>query len=243
MPSADSGLLIPDWSLPAGVGAVITTRLGGVSISPYEHNNLALHVGDDPSLVRRNRQHLWQQLPGVQGIQWLSQVHGTDVIKACGGAVVPQADAQFSDTPGLACAILTADCLPVLFCATDGSQVAAAHAGWRGLAAGVLLNTLATFPDPSAVRVYLGPAIGPEAFEVGPEVREAFAWAPDHCFHAGRGDRLMADIYALAQLQLLRAGVAEVAGGGFCTLSDERFYSYRRQSQTGRMASLIWIRT
>ena len=243
MPNAESGLLIPDWPLPAGVAAAITTRLGGVSVSPYEHNNLALHVGDDASLVRLNRQRLWQQLPGVQGIQWLSQVHGTTVIRACGESVVPQADAQFSDTPGLACAILTADCLPVLFCAADGSQVAAAHAGWRGLAAGILLNTLAAFPDPSLVRVYLGPAIGPAAFEVGPEVRQAFAWAPDHCFRAGRGDRVMADIYALARLQLLRAGVAEVAGGGFCTCSDERFYSYRRQSQTGRMASLIWIKS
>lgn len=234
-------LLRPDWSLPDGVMAVITTRQGGVSPVPYQHNNLALHVGDDAAAVASNRRRLWQQLPGVTAVQWLNQVHGTTVFRACGATVTPQADAVVSRTAGLACAVLTADCLPVLFCDDRGTQVAAAHAGWRGLAGGVLLNTLAEFASPEQVRVFLGPAIGPAAFEVGPDVRRAFGWASEQCFRPGQGDRLLADLYQLAREQLLRAGVNSISGGDFCTATDtERFYSYRREGVTGRMASLIW---
>lgn len=243
MPSADS-LLTPDWSLPPAVEARITLRQGGCSHPPWDSNNLALHVGDNPADVAANRAQLLQNLPGASGIQWLEQVHGTDVVAADCRGRVPLADAQFSQTPGLVCAVMTADCLPVLFCAADGSQVAAAHAGWRGLAAGVLLQTLQTFPDPAEVLVFLGPAIGPAAFEVGPEVRGVFAEAGADCFRPGEGDRWYADLYGLARRQLETAGVHHIAGGDGCTFSQpERFFSYRRDGQTGRMASLIWIRT
>ncbi|WP_430461681.1 peptidoglycan editing factor PgeF [Thalassolituus sp. LLYu03] len=241
MKTAES-LLTPDWQLPSGVRAAVTLRAAGFSTGAYASNNLAHHVGDDPLAVARNRRQLLQNMPGATAIQWLNQIHSPDVAEACGGRVLMTADAQFSRTPGLACAVLTADCLPVLFCAADGSQVAAAHAGWRGLAAGVLLNTLRTFRSPQHVSVWLGPAIGPDAFEVGPEVKAAFPWASPACFRAGTGDRWLADIYALAREQLLTAGVARVTGGGFCTVSEkERFYSYRRRAVTGRLASLIWI--
>lgn len=235
-----SDTLRPDWALPAGVQALITLRSGASAADPYGLHNLAAHVGDNPQRVAANRAALLQATPGLNAVQWLNQIHGVDAVQACGGSVVLTADAQFTSESGLACAVLTADCLPVLFCAEDGSQVAAAHAGWRGLAGGVLLNTLRAFADPAQVLVYLGPAIGPDVFEVGPEVREAFHWAPDSCFKPGRGDRLLADIYALARHQLLAAGVMKIAGGEFCTVSDERFYSYRREAKTGRMASLIW---
>ncbi len=231
----------PDWALPDNVRAVIT-QCGAASDSPvYGGHNLAMHVGDDPVRVQHNRQRLWQQLPGVRAVQWLNQVHGTDVVAASGAAVVPVADAQCTRESGLACAVLTADCLPVLFCAADGSQVAAAHAGWRGLAAGVLLNTLQQFADPAQVLVYLGPAISMNNFEVGPEVKAAFAWASEQCFRPGQGDRVYADLYQLAREQLLNAGVRRVDGGEFCTYRDsDRFYSYRRAARTGRQASLIW---
>lgn len=234
--------MAPEWQLPAGVHALISQRQGGVSAEPWDSNNLALHVGDDPLAVNVNRQRLLQSMPGASAVQWLNQVHGTGVVEACGGTVTLTADAQFSRQKGLACAVLTADCLPVLFCAVDGSQVAAAHAGWRGLAAGVLLNTLHHFPDAQQVTVYLGPAIGADAFEVGPEVRDAFVWASDGCFKRGSGDRWFADLYQLAREQLMRAGVRQISGGHYCTFHEkDRFYSYRRQSVTGRMASLIWV--
>lgn len=239
----------PDWSLPPGVSAWITTRNGGCSEMPYTSNNLALHVGDNQASVEQNRQQLLQQLPGVQTIQWLNQTHSNRVIKADDGALqsprqtpqqAPDADACFTREPGLVCSVMTADCLPVLIAAKDGSQVAAVHAGWRGLAAGILKNTLAQFT--ADVTVYLGPAIGPQQFEVGPDVRQAFAWASDDCFQPGRGDRLMANIYQLACEALMAAGVNEIYGGEYCTVTDaETFYSYRREGQTGRMASLIWI--
>lgn len=235
----------PDWPLPSGVSAWITTRSGGCSEIPYSSNNLALHVGDNQASVEQNRQQLLQQLPGAQTIQWLNQTHSNRVIKADdGGQQTPQqapdADACFTHESGLVCSVMTADCLPVLIAAKDGSQVAAVHAGWRGLAAGIVQNTLAQFS--SDVTVYLGPAIGPQQFEVGPDVRQAFDWASDDCFQPGRSDRLMANIYQLARETLMAAGVNEIHGGEYCTVTEaERFYSYRREGQTGRMASLIWI--
>lgn len=240
MPTAE--FFIPDWDLPCGVGAAVTTRVNGCSASPWDSNNLAFHVGDNPSHVAANRQTLLDSLADVRAIQWLQQIHSADVVQACSGSVTLTADAVFSTDKGLACSVMTADCLPVLFCNDTGTQVAAAHAGWRGLADGVLLNTLATFADASAVRVYLGPAIGADVFEVGPDVAAAFPWADDCHFQPGQGDRLYADLYGLARQQLTAAGVTRIAGGNFCTLTQrEQFYSYRRDGQTGRMASLIWL--
>lgn len=230
------------WSLPAGVKAAFSIRTGGCSLAPYASNNLGLHVGDDASAVQRNREKLTKVLQ-VQQVQWLDQVHGSAVHCAQTASInlIPQADAVFTQEPNLACAVLTADCLPVLFAAADGSQVAAAHAGWRGLAAGVLLATLKQFPNPEKVSVYLGPAIGPTAFEVGPEVKAAFPWASAQCFSAGVGDRLLANLALLAEEQLRAAGVQQVFSEPRCTFNEaDVFFSYRRDGVTGRMASLIW---
>lgn len=234
-------ITITDWPLPVGVRAAFSTREGGVSQGCWQGFNLGDHVNDDPSAVAHNRRLLLEQMPGASAVQWLQQVHGTEVVEACGGRVRLTADASFSERSGIACAVLTADCLPVLMVSDDGRQIAAAHAGWRGLASGVVLNTLARFDDPDKVSVWLGPAIGPDAFEVGPDVRAAFAGSPDECFRSGQGDRLLADIFALARWQLQQAGVTRVYGGGVCTVSDpQRFFSYRRDRQCGRQVSLIW---
>ncbi|MGB1091138.1 MAG: peptidoglycan editing factor PgeF [Oceanobacter sp.] len=225
-----------------------TTRLGGVSAPPYDSFNLARHVGDDPELVKKNRIRLWQALNSVRSIQWLNQIHGVDCVEASGATTVPVADACFTRESGLACAILTADCLPVLLASEDGRQVAAAHAGWRGLANGVLAQTLSVFDNPTAVKAYLGACIGREAFEVGSDVRKAFASAPDTCFRQGNSpDRWWADLPAIATWQLNKLGVIEVYDSGFCTYqAPQDFFSYRRSSHggnaaCGRQASLIWI--
>lgn len=233
----------PQWPVPANVRAWVSTREGGCSNGPFAGLNLGDHVDDDPAAVGRNRALLMEQL-GVRPA-WLQQVHGVEVASADAGTVA-RADASWTCTPGLACAVLTADCLPVLFCDRAGTRVAAAHAGWRGLANGVLERTLAALDVPaSEILAWLGPAIGPQAFEVGPEVRDAFvgeqseaalAFAP-----SPRAGHYLADLYALAHLRLARAGVESVYGGGFCTWSDPRFYSYRRAARTGRFASLIWL--
>lgn len=238
-----SDWIVPDWPAPASVRACVTTRAGGVSQPPFEGFNLGDHVADDPQAVAHNRQFLAKTL-GCRPA-WLSQVHSTAVVVA-DPEHVRQADACWTDQAGLACAILTADCLPVLFCDRAGSKVAAAHAGWRGLAGGILEASLAALQlPPEDVLVWLGPAIGPQAFEVGPEVREAFlsvhaqaemAFVPSA--HAGR---FMADLYALARIRLAAQGVNAVFGGGFCTYTEPRFYSYRRSAQTGRLASLVWL--
>ena len=240
-------LIWADWPAPACVKAVTTTRTGGVSEAPYHQLNLGDHVGDDPVSVATNRQRLLTYLNLQQPAQWLKQVHGTQVIEAQSDSIVREADALFSRAKSVACVIMTADCLPVFFTNHDGSQVAAAHAGWRGLVSGVLEATVATFEQPNTLYAWLGPAIGPEAFEVGqevydafvadmPEAETAFIVSPSH------SDRWLADIYQLARLRLQRAGVTAIYGGDFCTFSDaDRFYSYRREAVTGRMASLIWI--
>lgn len=235
--------LIPDWPAPAGVKSCVTTRSGGVSVAPFDSFNLGDHVDDDPAAVAHNRSSLTSRLR-IQPA-WLKQVHGTDVVEAT-PAEVPEADASWSQTPGVACTIMTADCLPALFCNKAGTQVAAAHAGWRGLAAGVLEATVDSFTDaPSDILVWLGPAIGPQAFEVGTEVREAFmATHPEtaDAFVPGANNgKFMADIYQLARLRLAAHGVTAVYGGGLSTYDDERFFSYRRGARTGRFASLIWI--
>jgi YfiH family protein len=238
-----SDWLIPDWPAPAGVKACVTTRAGGVSLAPFDSLNLGDHVDDNPEAVAENR----RRLTGRFSIKpaWLKQVHGIDVVEA-DPSVVATADASWTATPGIACSAMTADCLPALFCDRAGTRVAAAHAGWRGLAAGVLEATLESLKTaPEEVLVWLGPAIGPQAFEVGPEVREAFvrqlpqteqAFVPSH-----NPGKFMADIYKLARLRLAACGITAVYGGDFCTVSDPRFYSYRRSPRTGRFASLIWL--
>lgn len=235
--------LTPHWPAPEWVRTCVTTRAGGVSQAPYDSFNLAAHVEDDPAAVAKNRQRLVSQL-GCRPA-WLQQVHGIAVAQADPEAVV-EADASWTATPGIAATVMTADCLPVLFCDRAGSRVAAAHAGWRGLANGVLEATLEALAiDADDTLVWLGPAIGPQAFEVGAEVREAFV--SQHAQAAGafmpsqNAGRFMADIYQLARIRLAARGVTAVYGGGFCTVSDSRFYSYRRAAQTGRFASLIWL--
>lgn len=246
-------LLIPDWPAPAGVGAMTTLRAGGYSPAPYDDGhggpglNLGLHVADDPLLVARNRALLRRLLP--QEPAWLSQVHGVEVLDAADLPAQPQADGCISTTPGAVCVMMTADCLPVLFCDRAGSVVGAAHAGWRGLAAGVLERTVAAMRARGAVDVmaWLGPAIGPDNFEVGAEVREAFLARQPEAEAAfrdypGRPGKYLADIYQLARQRLAAVGVHDVSGGGLCTVADQRFYSYRRDKTTGRMASLIWLK-
>ncbi|MGA4632652.1 peptidoglycan editing factor PgeF [Pseudomonas solani] len=235
--------LTPDWPAPERVRACVTTRAGGFSEAPFDSFNLGDHVDDAPAAVARNRQRLVEAL-GCQPA-WLSQVHGVRVVEA-DPTCVEVADASWSSTPGIASLVMTADCLPALFCDRAGTRVAAAHAGWRGLANGVLEATLDALDRPAdQVLVWLGPAIGVDAFEVGPEVRDAFvaqhpqaesAFRPSH--NAGR---LIADIYALARIRLAARGVTAVYGGGFCTVTDPRFFSYRRASRTGRFASLVWL--
>ena len=245
----------PDWPAPATVLALSTTRQGGHSRAPFDSFNLAQHVGDDAAAVTANRASLREQLPPGAAIQWLTQVHGRVVVEARRGAACPEADAVWTAEPGIACAVLTADCLPVLFCDRGGRRVAAAHAGWRGLLAGVLEATVAALGvDPGQLLAWLGPAIGPAAFEVGGEVRVAYLAEArsgaefarvESCFLPRRGseDRYSADLCALARLRLQQVGVSAIFGGGHCTWSDpDRFYSYRRDGRTGRMASLVMLR-
>lgn len=239
-------LIIPDWPAPAGVRAVATTRGGGYSQGPYAGLNLATHVGDDPAAVQANRQLLRRHLGLDAEPAWLHQVHGRRVLELP-LAQEESADASVCRRPGLACVVMSADCLPVLFCDRAGAVVAAAHAGWRGLAAGVLEATVQAMAVPPAqLMAWLGPAIGPQAFEVGEPVRAAFlATQPEAAeafVPAGTPGQWYADLYALARLRLRRAGLGQIYGGGFCTLSESaRFYSYRREPRCGRMATLVWI--
>jgi hypothetical protein len=223
----------------------MTTRLGGVSLPPFESFNLGDHVGDDPARVAENRTRLRAILPAEP--HWLKQVHGRAVVCADDGVETSQADAAFSCRPGAVCAVMTADCLPVLFCDEAGSVVAAAHAGWRGLAAGVLEAAAAAMQvPPDRILAWMGAAIGPQAFEVGEDVRNAFVSdlsASADAFKPGESaGKWWADIYLLARLRLAHIGVTRVFGGGHCTFNDrQRFYSFRRDGNTGRMASLIWL--
>ncbi|WP_295879588.1 peptidoglycan editing factor PgeF [uncultured Thiohalocapsa sp.] len=243
-------VIVPDWPAPARVHACTTTRLGGVSTGLFASLNLAAHVGDDPAAVAANRRRLRAGLDLPAEPLWLAQTHGCAVATAdtpdAGSDRPPAADAALSRRPGQVCAVLTADCLPVLLCDRAGSVCAAVHAGWRGLHRGVIDAALARLGvQPDSVLAWLGPAIGPDRFEVGPEVRAAFL-AQDAgagaAFRRGAGDRWLADLYALARRRLAIAGVPRVSGGGLCTAADpDRFFSYRRDGCTGRMASLIWL--
>lgn len=236
----------PDWPLPVGVHAAVTVRDGGVSRGSYASLNPAAHVADDPAAVAENRQLIRQQLGLPSEPVWLQQVHGIDVIKAdqASGSTPPLADASYTDQAGSVCVVLTADCLPILFCSDDGERIAAAHAGWRGLQAGIIQQTLNALAC-AEISVWLGPAIGPQQFEVGDEVRQAFLDASAmhaSAFAAAGQGKWLADIYRLARQQLHTLGIDRIYGGGLCTVSDaKRFYSYRRDgANTGRMASLIW---
>ena len=235
--------LIPDWPAPAHVRALQTLRTGGCSPAPWASFNLGDHVGDEPARVATNRAELRRQLPAEP--LWLRQVHGTAVVDAGHVLQAATADASFSVEQGKVCAVMTADCLPVLFCDRAGTVVAAAHAGWRGLLDGILEGTIAAMQRPPAdLLAWFGPAIGPGRFEVGSEVRAAFVARDAHaagCFRP-HGDKWLADIYSLARQRLQAAGVTNIHGGGHCTVSDaERYFSYRRDGVTGRMATLIWL--
>lgn len=236
--------LIPDWPASPGVRAIQTLRGGGCSPVPWDSLNLGDHVGDDPARVAANRARLREYLPAEP--LWLKQVHGIDVADTAAGPLHPQADAAFARGPGKVCAVMTADCLPVLFCDRAGTVVAAAHAGWRGLAAGILEATLGRMGVAAGeVLAWLGPAIGPAVFEVGDEVRAVFVAgdAGSASAFVPHGDgKWLADIYALARRRLQAAGVLSISGGDRCTVSEpESFFSYRRDGVTGRMATLIWL--
>lgn len=235
------GRINPDWPAPAKVRAFSTTRVGGVSTGPWSGFNLGSRCGDEPLNVSHNRERLNRDLPSP--VRWIQQVHGDTVwIYARGDSSEVEADATVSLRPGEVCAVLTADCLPVFFCNEQGDRVGIAHAGWRGLAAGILESTVKTLDvNPGSLMAWLGPAIGPAVYEVGPEVVESFHREREAAFVA-HADRYLMDIYAIARMKLEAAGVRSVSGGGFCTFSEsDRFYSYRRDGITGRMAHLIWI--
>ena len=240
--------LLPfDWPLPGGVRAAFTTRLGGVSQAPWDSFNLGAHVGDAAGHVAANRSRLREllDLPGEPG--WLNQVHGVAVadLDAAPAASPVTADASVTSTAGKACVIMVADCLPVLFTSRDGQRIGAAHAGWRGLAAGVLENTVAALGvAPGELKAWLGPAILQANFEVGAEVRDAFvagdAGAAD-CFMPNARGRWQADLVGLARRRLQKLGVRDVSGGEWCTVADpRRFFSHRRDGKGGRMAALVW---
>ncbi len=243
--------LIPEWPAPKNVRALQTTRHGGVSAAPYASLNLGDHVGDEPLAVAQNRQLLAPLLPSEP--VWLRQVHGTAVVDAGHTACWPEGDACVSSHPGAVCVVMTADCLPVLLCDERGSVVAAAHAGWRGLCDGVIEATVqAMNVPPQTLMAWLGPAIGPQAFEVGAEVRASFMarqreaitafTRPPLLPRAGGDEKWLADIYQLARLRLNALSVSRIYGGGLCTHTDAaRFYSYRRDGVTGRMGSFIWL--
>ncbi|WP_313109653.1 purine nucleoside phosphorylase YfiH [Atlantibacter sp.] len=239
-------LIVPEWPLPPGVAACSSTRIGGISSGPYASLNLGAHCGDNLDDVEENRRRLFADARMPSAPVWLEQVHGEAVLRLRDEPYASKrADASWSDTAGLVCAVMTADCLPVLFCNQAGSEVAAAHAGWRGLCGGVLEQTVAHFKDrPENIMAWLGPAIGPQAFEVGNDVRDAFIAKDNSAERAFRpvGEKYFADIYQLARQRLNNAGVTKIYGGDRCTFTEKRdFFSYRRDRITGRMASFIWL--
>ena len=239
--------IIPDWPAPHWVRACSTTRSGGASGPPYDSLNLAEHVGDAAEKVTENRARLKQVLDLTAEPVWLTQVHGTRVVDAAAISGTPEADGSYSRQTGVICAVLTADCLPLLLCDEQGSRVAAVHVGWRGLAVGVIEAALQHLGDTRHLMAWLGPAIGPRNFEVGDEVREIFVThdpAAQQAFQPSPAGRWLVDLYQLARQRLNAQGVTRIYGGEWCTYSEsQRFYSYRRDGVTGRMATLIWIET
>ncbi len=236
----------PRWSAPANVHAWTTTRMGGVSSGVYSGFNLALHVNDDPDNVASNRAYLASELALPAEPGWLQQVHGSDIVRIDQAPGNYTADGSMTGTQGPFCVVMTADCLPVLLCNRSGTAVAALHAGWRGLAAGILEKGVEMMPKDDAVLAWMGPAIGPDRFEVGEEVIEQLEARDDSTSDwyrpADGAGKYFVDIYQLARYRLIQSGVEEVSGGGLCTFTDDRyFFSYRRQGQCGRMASLVWL--
>ncbi len=239
-----SDFIVPDWPAPSNVHALQTTRVGGVSRAPYDTLNLGSHVGDDPLNVAANRQLLSPFVPSEP--VWLNQVHGTLTIDAeTAGCAPPDADASYTQQRNVVCATMTADCLPLLFCNQAGTEVAAVHAGWKGLLDGVIESALDRMQSkPTEILVWLGPAIGPQAFEVGVEVRDAFIkkLALAETAFQPHGEKWLGDMFMLARQRLAERGVMQVYGGSVCTYSNpERFFSFRRDNVTGRMATLIWL--
>ena len=235
--------ITPDWPAAKRVRALITTRAGGVSSGKFASLNLGAQVGDDPQRVERNRAILKACLPAEPA--WMKQVHGTIVVDAAKATRDTEADGAVTRVARSVCAVLTADCLPVLLSDRAGKTVGIAHAGWRGLAAGIIESVVRAMDgSPQDLIAYIGPGIGPRSYEVGENVREAFVGKdPDvaAAFVSRQNGKYLADLYALAQRRLKAAGVAEVHGGRFCTAGDERFFSFRRDGNTGRMASLVWL--
>ncbi len=242
--------ITPVWAAPPGVRAAFTLRTGGVSQAPYDSLNLGARIGDSPEAVRENRRRVREALRLPAEPLWLEQVHGIGVVDVEAGKGTPGdppiGDASVARSSGQVCAIRVADCMPVLFAVRDGSAVGAAHAGWRGLAGGVLEATIGQLgvPPPELI-AWMGPAIGPRNFEVGDEVRDAFLAADagaTAAFVSNPRGRWQCDLYALARRKLIALGVSAISGGGWCTFAEkERFFSYRRDGQCGRMAALIWI--
>jgi YfiH family protein len=238
--------IVPEWPAPPTVFALVTTRSGGVSEGPYASLNLGFGSGDDAAAVEENRRRLREILP--QEPRWLKQVHGAHVVEAEAAHGRPEADAAVATTAGAVCGVLVADCLPVLFCDTRHGTVAAAHAGWRGLASGVIESTVTAMRErgtqPPDIIAYLGPGIGPDAFEVGEDVRDAYVGrdaGTAGAFAARANGKWLADLPSLARRALARCGIHAVYGGNLCTYSDpHRFFSYRRDKVTGRMAALVW---
>ena len=247
MSRASDKYLVPNWEAPGNIKAVVTTRLDGVSQGNYSSFNLGFRTGDSKENVSANREQLVNDWGWTYPPQWLHQVHGIEVVHADGGHLEYEADASWTRTAGLPCVVLTADCLPVIFCDQKGSTVATAHAGWKGLASGVLEATIRSMGvPPGELMAWFGPAISQQYFEVGPEVKEAFvSHLPnaEQAFVPGREDRWMGDLYLLARQRLSAAGVDRIFGGGFCTYADsDRWFSYRRDGgQSGRMATVVWI--
>lgn len=250
-PGTAPGILAPEWPAPPGVRAAFTLRSGGMSLAPFDSLNVGIHVGDAPHAVRENRRRVRERLHLPAEPAWIEQVHGTDVadLDAPVGDAMPggtAADAVFTRQPRRVCVVQVADCMPVLLAARDGSCVAAAHAGWRGLAAGVLEGTIKRLDTrPAQLIAWLGPAIGPRHFEVGSEVRDAFVSRDPGAaaaFSANPRGRWQCDLAALARRRLAAAGVSAVFGGEWCTYADaSRFFSFRRDGRCGRMAALIWL--
>lgn len=241
--SSNNNWLEPEWPAPSHVHAVTTLRTGGVSCGAFSSLNPAMHVGDDEDLVQRNRQLIKDMLVLPSEPVWLEQIHSNRVVDAAKTQSLQQADASYAAGSGVVCAVMTADCLPLLLCDVEGTQVAAIHAGWRGLLAGIVGNTVAAMQRRDLL-VWLGPAIGPECFEVGAEVRAAFLEKSADftmAFKEQGNGKWLADIYQLARIDLAALGINKVFGGSFCTFTEQdRFYSYRRDKITGRMATLIW---
>ena len=242
------GFLRPNWPVAERVKACVSTRLGGHSLPPYDSMNLALHVGDNELNVIKNRLELKKRLNLPSEPAWLEQVHGNKVVVAEQTHFSCQADATISFEAGYICAVMVADCLPVLFCDQSATRVGATHAGWRGLAKGILENTVEALDcDPAQLYAFLGPAIGLDAYQVGDMVRDAFLTQNDQyalCFLPDNQGAWRANLYQLARLKLRSMGVQNISGGLHCTYYDHKhFFSYRREGNTGRVAALIYLST